>query len=128
QDTFFVQAGADRSAALTSGFPARRQDLFAYDAVAIANVEGDYFTRAQLTMLSDFVAERGGGLLVLGGRSFAKRGLSGTPLEEVLPVELNDRLGGLVRTSLALGATPAHNKMMLTDDGESHPIMRIGSS
>ena len=89
-----MQGGADRSAALTSGFPARRQDLFAYDAVVVANVEGDYFTRAQLTMLADFVAERGGGLLVLGGRSFAKRGLSGTPLEEVLPVELNDRRGG----------------------------------
>ena len=48
-------------------------------------------------MAADFVAERGGGLLVLGGRSFAQRGLSGTPLEEVLPVELNDRRGGLVR-------------------------------
>ena len=45
-------------------------------------------------MAADFVAERGGGLLVLGGRSFAQRGLSGTPLEEVLPVELNDRRGG----------------------------------
>ena len=54
-------------------------------------------------MMADFVAERGGGLLVLGGRSFAQRGLSGTPLEEVLPVELNDRRGGLVRTSLDAG-------------------------
>jgi uncharacterized membrane protein len=128
QDTFFVQGGADRSAALTSGFPARRQDLFAYDAVVVANVEGDYFTRAQLTMLADFVAERGAGLLVLGGRSFAKRGLSGSPLEEVLPVELNDRRGGLVRTSMPAEAMSAHNKLMLTAEGETHPIMRIGAS
>ena len=48
-------------------------------------------------MTADFVAERGGGLLVLGGRSFAQRGLIGTPLEEVLPVELNDRRGGARR-------------------------------
>jgi hypothetical protein len=128
QDTFFVQAGAGRSAALTSGFPARRQDLFVYDGLVIANVESDFLTRAQLSMAADFVAERGGGLLVLGGRSFAKRGLAGTPLEEVLPVEVNDRLGGLVRTALASGPMPPHNKMMLTGDGESHPIMRIGSS
>src|SRR6266850_3172914 len=128
QDTFFVQAGAGRSATLTTGFPQRRQDLFAYDGLVVANVETDFFTRAQLAMAADFVAERGGGLLVLGGRSFAKRGLSGTPLEEALPVELNDRLGGLVRTSLASGSMPAHNKVMLTGEGEVHPIMRIGAS
>src|SRR2546426_996431 len=84
--------------------------------------------REPLATAADFVAERGGGLLVLGGRSFAKRGLSGTPLEEALPVEVNDRLGGLVRTSLASGSMPAHNKVMLTAEGEAHPIMRIGSS
>jgi hypothetical protein len=31
-DTFFVQAGSGRAAALTAGFPARRDQLFAYDA------------------------------------------------------------------------------------------------
>lgn len=128
QDTFIVQAGAGRSAALTTGFAARRQDLYGYDAIVIANVEGDFFTRAQLAMASDFVAERGGGLLVLGGRSFAQRGLLGTPLEEALPVEMNDRRGGLVRASLPAGAIPAHNKLLLTAEGETHPIMRIGAS
>ena len=58
-------------------------------------------------MAADFVAERGGGLLVLGGRSFAQRGLAGTPLEEVLPVELNDRRGGLVRASAGAGRSRA---------------------
>jgi uncharacterized membrane protein len=128
QDTFFVQAGAGRSAALTSGFPSKREQLFAYDALAIANVESEFFSRAQLALAADFVAERGGGLLVLGGRSFAQRGLSGTPLEEVLPVELNDRRGGLARASLGSIDLPAHNKLTLTSDGESHPIMRIGGS
>ena len=127
-DTFFVQAGSGRSAALTAGFPARRDQLYVYDAVVIANVESDFFSRAQLAMLADFVSERGGGLLVLGGRSFAQRGLSGTPLEEVLPVELNDRRGGLVRASLGADALPAHNKLTLTADGETHPIMRIGTT
>src|SRR5262249_5503490 len=40
-DTFFVQAGAGRAAALTTGFPARRELLYAYDALVIANVEAD---------------------------------------------------------------------------------------
>jgi hypothetical protein len=80
-------------------------------------------------MAADFVAERGGGLLILGGRSFAQRGLSGTPLEEVLPVELNDRRGGgLVRASLNAEDMPPHNRVVLTAEGEAHPIMRIGGS
>ena len=127
QDTFLVQASAGRAATLTMGLPPRRDQLYAYDGLVIANVEADFLTRAQLAMVSDFVGERGGGLLVLGGRSFAQRGLSGTALEEVLPVELNDRRGGLVRAALT-GEMPAHNKLMLTGDGETHPIMRIGSS
>src|SRR3984893_353618 len=94
QDTFFVPAAAPRAAALARGFRLRREDLYAYDGLVIANVEGDFFTRAQLSMMADFVADRGGGLLVVGGRSFAQRGLAGTPLEEVLPVELDARRGG----------------------------------
>jgi uncharacterized membrane protein len=128
QDTFFVQAGPGRAAALASGFPATREQLYAYDALAIANVEADFFSRAQLAMVADFVAERGGGLLVLGGRSLAQRGLAGTPLEEVLPVELNDRKGGLVRASLGSVDLPPHNKITLTPEGETHPIMRIGAN
>jgi uncharacterized membrane protein len=129
QDTFFVQAGGGRSASLTLGFPATREQLFAYDALVVANVEGEFFSRAQLKTAADFVAERGGGLLILGGRSFAQRGLSGTPLEEVLPVELNDRRGGgLLRTSLNAEDMPPHNRVVLTAEGEAHPIMRIGVS
>ena len=128
QDTFFVQAAPGRSAVLTSGFPTARDKLFAYDAVVIANVESDFFTRAQLGELAEFVSERGGGLLVLGGRSFTQRGLAGTPLEEVLPVELNDRRGGLVRTSYSAGDLQPHNKVTVTTDGESHPVMRIAGT
>jgi hypothetical protein len=127
-DTFFVQAGAGRSAALTTGFPARREVLYGYDAIVIANVEGEFFTRAQLAMAADFVSERGGGLLVLGGRSFAQRGLSGTPLEDALPVELNVRRGALVRTAFATRESSelsTHNKVTLTPEGDMHPVMRI---
>src|SRR5205085_9721247 len=94
----------------------------------IANVEGDFFTRAQLTMSAEFVAQRGGGLLVMGGKSFAQRGLIGTPLEEVLPVELNDRGAGLARASLGEAAQAIHNAVVVTAEGLTHPIMRIGAT
>jgi hypothetical protein len=128
RDTFFVQAGGGRASTLSTGFPATREQLYGYDALVIANVEGDFFTRAQLAMAADFVSERGGGVLILGGRSFSQRGLAGTPLEEVLPVELNDRRGGVVHAALGPDDLPVHNKLRLTSEGETHPIMRIGAT
>ncbi len=128
QHTFLVQAGGGRAAALTSGFPESREALYAYDGLIVANVEGDFFTRAQLAMAAEFVSVRGGGLVVLGGRSFAQRGLLGTPLDEALPVELNDRRGGTVAASLDAEGAPAANVVSLTTDGEIHPAMRIGRS
>ncbi len=128
RDTFVIQAAADRAQSLSSGFPARREDLYVYDALVIANVEGDFFTRAQLTMIADFVAERGGGLLVAGARSLAQRGLIGTPLELVLPVELDDRRGGVARAAFGAGERSAPNQLTVTAEGETHPIMRLGAS
>ncbi len=126
RDTFFVQAAASRAAALAAGYPLRRADLFAYDAVIFGNIEGDFFTRDQVEMTADFVAMRGGGLLVLGARSFEQQGLVGTALEEVLPVELTDRRGGLARASMqSPGPVGA---LTLTTEGASHPVTRIASS
>jgi uncharacterized membrane protein len=125
QETYLVQAGSGRGSTLTSGFPSTREDLYVYDAIAIANQEGEFFTRAQLTQMAEFVSERGGGLLVLGGRSFAQRGFIGTPLEDVVPVELNDRRGLLRVSGIRTGA---HNTVALTPEGADHPVMRIGAT
>ena len=123
--TFFVQAGGGRAGALTTGFPSTRDRLYAYDAIVLANVDRDELTKSQLAQVADFVSERGGGLLVMGGRSFARQSLANTPLDSVLPVELSDRRGGLVRASLGALAMAAPNTVALTPEGEIHPIMRI---
>lgn len=128
QETFFVQAGGGRAATLAQGFPATRESLFVYDALIVANIESDFFSRAQLQLIADFVSERGGGLLVYGGKTFAQRGLMGTPLEEVLPVELGDRRGGLARASFDPERMPKHHGVALTPDGRNHPVMRIGAT
>lgn len=122
--TFFVQAGASRAAALATGYPIKRADLFQYDAIVFGNIEGEFFSRDQLEMTADFVATRGGGLLVLGARSFERAGLVGTPLEEVLPLDLADRRGSLARTA----AAPAQNALALTADGAVHPATRLAVS
>jgi uncharacterized membrane protein len=122
-DTFYIQASRSRTESLTTGYPARVEDLFAYDAVVLANVEGNQLTRAQIEMTRAFVSRRGGGLLVLGARSFVTPGLAGTAIEEVLPLDLSDR-GDTVLPASSRGM----NRVTLTADGESHPVMQLGTS
>jgi hypothetical protein len=81
-----------------------------------------------LTLAAEFVSVRGGGLLVVGSRSFMPRGLAGTALEEVLPVDVSDRRGALTSTFEAPLNRAGINKIVLTAEGEGHPAMRIGDT
>ena len=126
EHTFYIQGAAERTRALASGYPTTREALFAYDAVILANLEAALFRPAQIEMTVAFVAERGGGLLVMGARSFERRGLRGTPLETLLPLTLRDR-GGAGGVGLPNRAGASHH-IALTADGETHPIMRLGGS
>jgi uncharacterized membrane protein len=122
-DTFYIQASRARTGALSTGYPARVEDLFAYDALVLANVEAGQLTRDQMEMTRAFVSRRGGGLLVLGARSLVAPGLAGTPIEEVLPLQLSSR-GDAVLPASSRGM----NRVALTAEGESHPLMQLGTS
>jgi uncharacterized membrane protein len=94
----FRRFSVDDSLDLVAGFPKTREELFAYKGVILGSIEASYFTGDQLRMLADFVSERGGGLLTLGGRrALGEGGFAGTPVAEVLPVDLgggpNDKGG-----------------------------------
>lgn len=123
--TYFVQSTEARAPRLATGFPQERKALYEYDALILANVEPDALSRAQLQMAADFIDQRGGGLLVLGAKSFAQQGFVGTALENVLPVRLTDRGSGVVRAS-ARGEAPFAFAVTITPDGQAHPVMRIG--
>jgi uncharacterized membrane protein len=130
QDVFLVQGSPERSAALTSGYPRTREGLFAYDSVVLANVDRSVFSREQLQMTADFVASRGGGLLVLGTRAFEPGALAGTPLDAVLPVEPGGTRTALTRTSNTPGGDLDGGtfKPGLTPAGRQHPIMKLAES
>ena len=53
---------------LGEGFPAKAEDLFAYDGIMLGSVEAGYFTPTQQELIREFVDRRGGGLLFMGGR------------------------------------------------------------
>ena len=122
-NTFYIQASRSRSEALMGGYPQRAEDLFAYDAVVLANVEAAQLSRASLEATRAFVAQRGGGLLVLGARSFLQQGLLDTSLGQALPLQVSD--GG--DTVLPAAAFRGMNRVALTPAGESHPVMRLGA-
>jgi hypothetical protein len=105
---------------LRGGFPKLPQDLFAYHAVIVDDLESEFFTADQMQLLHRFVANRGGGFLMLGGaESFQQGRYQRTILGDLLPVYLDGTAGG----------TPATNKirLTLTREGFLQPWARLRS-
>lgn len=119
----FLRLGVDDSLELATGFPTRREELFRYRAIVLGSLEASFFTGDQLRMLADFVSRRGGGLIVLGGRSaLAEGGYAETPLAEVLPVTLRRRLDSDTEPP-AVELSPR-----LTPAGKLHPALQLGTT
>jgi uncharacterized membrane protein len=75
---------------LAGGFPKTADVLNAYHAVIFDDLEAEFFTRDQMSLLQKFVSERGGGLLMLGGaESFHEGKYQHTAIGEMLPVYLD---------------------------------------
>ncbi len=69
--------------------PADLSELLPYDAVILANVPGDSFSRSQIADLERYVRDIGGGLIMLGGpNSFGAGGWKDTDVERALPVDM----------------------------------------
>jgi len=89
----------------------------------LGSVEASFFTFDQLRMISDFVSQRGGGFLMLGGKnSFGQGGYINTPIEDMLPVELGQSARGIPEFQ------DLEYKVRLTDYGLQHPITRLSMS
>jgi uncharacterized membrane protein len=88
-DRKYLRLGVKDSMELISGFPVKREELFQYRAIILGSIESSFFTGDQLRMLAEFVSERGGSLLALGGRdALSEGGYADTPVAEVLPMML----------------------------------------
>ena len=110
-------AGDEEFSFLKDGFPRTSEQLFAFQAVIVGDIEADYFSDAQMQLLRRFVVERGGGLLMLGGvNSFGPGGYARTPVGELLPVRVTPNDAPYSDEEYTAVATPA---------GLRHPLMRI---
>ncbi len=103
---------------LSQGFPKDRENLFGeYHAVIIDDLEAEFFTQEQMTLLENFVSLRGGSLLMLGGQeSFQPGGYDKTPIGRMLPVYLDQ-----------LDRNPASEdaRFDLTREGNLEPSVRL---
>ena len=104
-------------------FPTTREELFSYRALILGSIEANHFTPDQLRMIADFVSERGGALLMLGGqRSYAEGGYAGTPVADVLPVVLD------VRDGDGEGDFFVETRVRPTRAGTTHPSTQIADT
>jgi len=102
---------------LRGGFPKLPEDLFAYHAIVVDDLEAEFFTHEQQTLLQKFVSERGGGFLMLGGQESLREGkYARTPVGDMLPVYLDG----------AADERPvADLKLSLTREGWLQPWARL---
>ncbi|SMP78469.1 Uncharacterized membrane protein [Neorhodopirellula lusitana] len=82
-----IRMGVKESEELSDGFPESDEELFAYHAIILDDIEPEFFSEDQLLLLRQFVSVRGGGLLMLGGQeSFSGKSFSESTLGELSAV------------------------------------------
>ena len=121
-DAKYYRVGIDSIDELRDGFPTTRDELFAYDALILGSVEVSLLDREQQQMIVDFVAQRGGGLLLLGGRhAFAEGGYHDSPLRDLFPVFIDAPPQADFSRRIKIRPTPAalvHPALRLDEDNK----------
>jgi uncharacterized membrane protein len=104
---------------LRGGFPKVAEDLYRFHALIVDDLEADFFTADQKTLIQRFVTDRGGGLLMLGGPDSLIQGkYDRTPIGEMLPFYLS---------GAPAGKPPEGMKLNLTREGWLQPWARLRS-
>ncbi|MDQ8200616.1 glutamine amidotransferase [Pelagicoccus enzymogenes] len=89
-EAVLIRMNARDANELKTGFPDEAEELFAYDALIIDDLEADFFSFSQQTLIRDFAKRRGGGLLMLGGVNALEDGnYQNTPIAQALPLYLD---------------------------------------
>jgi uncharacterized membrane protein len=113
----FYRQGIDKEEMLAEGFPKEREELYQYKGLIFGSIESTFFSQAQLNNVVDFVSNRGGGFLMMGGRnSFAGGRYQNSPIADILPVQMAPEASMPIIGRL---------KLAVTDYGRTHPLMKL---
>jgi len=126
----FLRQGIESPEELATGYPRKKEDLFRYAAIIFGDISRNFFTADQLAMTREFVSERGGGFLMLGGSSAFDEGFMASPIADILPVTLlrESQLPPRLRGGTRKGEHPTGEKftLRLTAEGEQSAMLRLG--
>lgn len=70
-------------------FPVRREELFEYDVIIFGDVNPSFLSLSVMNNIAAFVKERGGGMIVSAGPRYTPLAFRGTPLADLLPINLD---------------------------------------
>ena len=116
----YYRQGVTTGQELESGLPRTPEELFAYQGLILGSIEANYFSYDQLKQIELFVSRRGGGFLAIAGsRAFDAGKYANTPVADLLPLYLNDRIE---EPEIPLFA---NFKAVLTPRGKTHAITRL---
>ena len=121
-DAKFYRVGIESQQELRNGFPITRDELFSYDGLILGSVEISLLSREQQEMIVEFVSQRGGGLLMLGGRhAFAEGGYRDSLLHDISPVVMADQAQPEFSLDIKIQPTEAawvHPALLLAEGNE----------
>ncbi len=122
-DGKFYRQGVESGEQLEKGFPLTQEELFSYQGFVLGSIEANFFSFEQLRMIEQFVAKRGGGFLAIGGsRAFDAGKYATTPIGDLLPLTLDDRVDAPEVPETA------NWKAALTQRGYKHAITRLADN
>ena len=124
----FARIGLTEPGQLQKGFPKDAEELFEYSAVILDDLEHEFLTQDQQSLLRQFVAIRGGGLLVLGGQeSMRGRGFSDSVLSQLLPIYCDDNATSSVGNAFD-GEPQTSVRYQLSREGWLQPFLRLADN
>jgi uncharacterized membrane protein len=94
-------------------FPESIEEMLDYDVVIFGDVDPRQFSDAQLQLVNDFVANRGGGFGMVAGTRFSPQAYHNTAIEPILPVNITKVLPDDAHASLTQGFRPSVTKLGL---------------
>ena len=110
--------GIDVAVYGAEGVPVRPEELQAYDAVLLNDLNAQLLTEGQMKLLQSAVRDTGVGFGMVGGEdSFLPGGWYGTPVAEALPVDLNIRQRKSYPSTAVLVVVDASGSMGAMEDG-----------
>jgi len=132
----YVRLGLTETDQLKLGFPKQSEELFEYSAVILDDLEAEFLSQADQSLLRQFVTVRGGSLIILGGtESMRGKGFHDSILSQMLPFygdstfrssAMVDSSPGIDEYSQTIGSQTFH--FQLTREGWLQPFLRLADN